>query len=89
MSVILITHNLGVIAETAQKVAVMYAGRIVEYTDVRPIFATPKHPYTQGLLQSIPRLGSGPWSENKAGGDSRFGPIASGASRGLQVFQSM
>jgi len=56
MSVILITHNLGVIAETAQKVAVMYAGRIVEYTDVGPIFATPKHPYTQGLLQSIPRI---------------------------------
>ena len=56
MSVILITHNLGVIAETAQKVAIMYAGRIVEYTGVRPIYATPKHPYTQGLLQSIPRL---------------------------------
>ena len=56
MSVILITHNLGVIAETAQRVAVMYAGRIVEYADVRPIFASPKHPYTQGLLQSIPRM---------------------------------
>jgi len=56
MSVILITHNLGVIAETARKVAVMYAGRIVEYSDVRSIFATPKHPYTQGLLKSIPRL---------------------------------
>jgi peptide/nickel transport system ATP-binding protein/oligopeptide transport system ATP-binding protein len=56
MSVILITHNLGVIAETARRVAVMYAGRIVEYTDVRSIFASPKHPYTQGLLQSIPRL---------------------------------
>jgi len=56
MSLILITHNLGVIAETARKVAVMYAGRIVEYTDVRSIFATPKHPYTQGLLNSIPRL---------------------------------
>jgi peptide/nickel transport system ATP-binding protein len=56
MSVILITHNLGVIAETARKVAVMYAGRIVEYSDVRSIFAAPKHPYTQGLLKSIPRL---------------------------------
>jgi len=56
MSIILITHNLGVIAETAQKVAVMYAGRIFEYTDVRSIFASPKHPYTQGLLNSIPRL---------------------------------
>jgi peptide/nickel transport system ATP-binding protein/oligopeptide transport system ATP-binding protein len=56
MSVILITHNLGVIAETARRVAVMYAGRIVEYTDVRSIFSSPKHPYTQGLLKSIPRL---------------------------------
>ncbi len=56
MSVILITHNLGVIAETAKKVAIMYAGRIVEYAEVRPIFATPLHPYTQGLLKSIPRL---------------------------------
>jgi len=56
MSVILITHNLGVIAETAQKVAVMYAGRIVEYAEVKPIFGNPMHPYTQGLLKSIPRL---------------------------------
>ena len=56
MSVILITHNMGVIAETARKVAVMYAGRIVEYTEVRALFGSPKHPYTQGLLQSIPRL---------------------------------
>jgi peptide/nickel transport system ATP-binding protein len=56
MSVILITHNLGVIAETAQKVAVMYAGRIVEYAEVKPIFLNPMHPYTQGLLKSIPRL---------------------------------
>jgi oligopeptide/dipeptide ABC transporter ATP-binding protein len=56
MSVILITHNLGVIAETAQMVAVMYAGRVVEYTDVRTLFGTPQHPYTQGLLKSIPRL---------------------------------
>ena len=56
MSVMLITHNLGVIAETARKVAVMYAGRVVEYAEVRPIFASPLHPYTQGLLKSIPRL---------------------------------
>ena len=56
MSLILITHNLGVIAETAQNVMVMYAGRIVESTDVRSVFANPKHPYTQGLLNSIPRL---------------------------------
>ena len=56
MSLILITHNLGVIAETAQNVMVMYAGRVVESTDVRSVFANPKHPYTQGLLNSIPRV---------------------------------
>jgi oligopeptide/dipeptide ABC transporter ATP-binding protein len=56
MSLILITHNLGVIAETVQNVMVMYAGRIFEYADVRSIFMNPKHPYTQGLLNSIPRV---------------------------------
>ncbi len=56
-AVILITHDLGVIAEMADRVAVMYAGRIVEQSDVRTIFANPKHPYTQGLIASIPILG--------------------------------
>jgi len=56
MSLILITHNLGVIAETAQNVMVMYAGRIFEYADVRSIFVNPRHPYTKGLLNSIPRV---------------------------------
>ncbi len=58
-SVIMITHDLGVIAETAQKIAVMYAGRIVEYTSVEQIFATPLHPYSIGLLESIPRIAIG------------------------------
>jgi oligopeptide/dipeptide ABC transporter ATP-binding protein len=56
-SVILITHDLGVIAEMADRVAVMYAGRIVEQTDIDNIFAKPLHPYTQGLIASIPVLG--------------------------------
>jgi oligopeptide/dipeptide ABC transporter ATP-binding protein len=56
-SVILITHDLGVIAEMADRVAVMYAGRIVEQTDVVPLFEKPLHPYTQGLIGSIPVLG--------------------------------
>lgn len=56
-AVILITHDLGVIAEMADQVAVMYAGRIVEQTDVRTLFARPLHPYTQGLIDSIPVLG--------------------------------
>lgn len=57
-AVLLITHDLGVIAEMADRVAVMYAGEIVEETDVRTLFKTPKHPYTQGLISSIPVLGS-------------------------------
>lgn len=56
-AVILITHDLGVIAELADRVAIMYAGRIVEQTDVKTIFAKPLHPYTQGLIASIPVLG--------------------------------
>ena len=56
-AVILITHDLGVIAEMADRVAVMYAGRIVEQTDARTLFAVPLHPYTQGLMASIPVLG--------------------------------
>jgi oligopeptide/dipeptide ABC transporter ATP-binding protein len=56
MAVILITHDLGVIAETAQRVCVMYAGRIVEAAPVAEIFANPKHPYTQGLLRALPRV---------------------------------
>jgi len=56
-SVILITHDLGVVAEMAERVAVMYAGQIVEQTDVKTLFAKPLHPYTQGLMGSIPVLG--------------------------------
>ncbi len=57
-SVILITHDLGIVAEMADRVAVMYAGEIVEDTDVRTIFRNPLHPYTKGLIGSIPVLGS-------------------------------
>ncbi len=56
-AVILITHDLGVIAEMADRVAVMYAGRIVEQADVNTLFHTPRHPYTQGLIESVPVLG--------------------------------
>ena len=57
-SVILITHDLGIVAEMADRVSVMYAGEIVEETDVRTIFRNPLHPYTKGLIGSIPVLGS-------------------------------
>lgn len=56
-AILFITHDLGVIAEMAQFVAVMYAGKIMEYSDVKTIFANPKNPYTVGLMQSIPVLG--------------------------------
>ena len=56
MSIIFITHDLGVIAETCDRVIVMYAGRVVEQATVERLFASPKHPYTQGLLKSIPKL---------------------------------
>ena len=55
----LITHNLGVVAENADVVCVMYAGRVVEYAKVYDLFDRPLHPYTRGLFDSIPRLGQG------------------------------
>lgn len=58
MSIILITHDLGVVAEMCDYVAVMYAGSVVERASVKELFADPKHPYTVGLLQSVPRPGS-------------------------------
>ena len=58
LSLILISHDLGVIAEVAETVAVMYAGKIVEIGPAMDIFHNPKHPYTEGLLRSVPRLGS-------------------------------
>lgn len=56
MAIIFITHDLGVVAEMCDQVVVMYAGNVVEHTDVFTLFECPSHPYTQGLMQSIPRL---------------------------------
>ncbi len=56
MAIVLITHDLGVVAETADRVAVMYCGRIVEQAPTERIFASPEHPYTRGLLDSLPRM---------------------------------
>ena len=74
-AVILITHDLGVVAETAQRVIVMYAGKKVEEAPVGELFARPLHPYTHGLMASIPRLdllrGEGDVTEAAPGGDSR------------------
>jgi oligopeptide/dipeptide ABC transporter ATP-binding protein len=68
MAVMLITHDLGVIAETAQRVCVMYAGKIVESAPVKEIFANPRHPYTIGLLHALPRA-------DNAGGPVRLKEI--------------
>ena len=56
MSIMLITHAMGVVAETAQRVVVMYAGKVIEEANVVDLFRTPLHPYTQGLIRSIPRI---------------------------------
>ena len=68
-AIVLITHDLGVVAEMAQRVVVMYAGRKVEEAPVDALFARPRHPYTRGLLSSIPRLGEA------AGGTRRLAEI--------------
>ena len=56
-AIMYISHNLGVISRVCSKVAVMYAGKVVEWADVQKIFKVPKHPYTQGLIRAIPKLG--------------------------------
>ncbi|MBQ2425742.1 MAG: ABC transporter ATP-binding protein, partial [Lachnospiraceae bacterium] len=58
-SILLITHDLGVVAEMCSRVIVMYAGKIVEEAPVETLFGNPSHPYTQGLIASVPKLGSG------------------------------
>jgi peptide/nickel transport system ATP-binding protein len=72
-AVVLITHDLGVVAEMAQRVVVMYAGRKVEEAKVDDLFDHPRHPYTQGLLNSIPRLGEA--GNLAAGGGERLAEI--------------
>ncbi|SDM56807.1 ABC transporter ATP-binding protein [Sediminibacillus halophilus] len=59
MGILMITHDLGVVAEICDRVIVMYAGRIVEQATVKEIFNNPKHPYTKGLIDSIPKIGAG------------------------------
>src|ERR1700755_2713381 len=71
-AIMLITHDLGVVAEMAQRVVVMYAGRKVEEASVGALFATPLHPYTRGLLGAVPRLGS----SLEAGGRGKLAEIA-------------
>ncbi len=65
-AILLITHDLGVVAEMAERVVVMYAGRKVEEAPVRALFATPRHPYTRGLLGAVPKLGSSLETEGRS-----------------------
>ena len=65
MAIMLITHAMGVVAETAQRVVVMYAGQVVEEASVESLFAQPRHPYTQGLIRSIPRIDTAAASGHK------------------------
>lgn len=58
LSILFITHDLGIVAEVSQRVVVMYAGKIIEIAEVKELFANPKHPYTEGLLNSVPSLDS-------------------------------
>jgi peptide/nickel transport system ATP-binding protein len=69
-AIIVITHDLGVVAETAERVIVMYAGRKVEEAKVADLFRAPRHPYTQGLLAAVPKLGS-----SLAGAEARLAEI--------------
>ncbi len=81
-AIVLITHDLGVVAEMAQRVVVMYAGRKVEEAPVAQLFAQPRHPYTQGLLNSIPRLKQKAHQrKSTTRRDSRCGAIAAAGAR--------
>jgi peptide/nickel transport system ATP-binding protein len=74
-AIMLITHDLGVVAEMAQRVVVMYAGRKVEEGTVEEIYANPQHPYTRGLLGAVPRLGSSLESNGMESGRSKLAEI--------------
>ena len=90
-AIMLITHDLGVVAEMAERVVVMYAGRKVEEAPVGEIFARPLHPYTRGLLGAVPKLGSSLERRRarQAGGDRRPGAEPAAADRRLRVRRTL
>ncbi len=85
MAIMLITHAMGVVAETCQRVVVMYAGKVVEEAPVEALFGDPRHPYTQGLIRSIPRIDRAAEHEAAAGGDPRHGAQPARAAAGLPL----
>ena len=90
-AIMLITHDLGVVAEMAERVVVMYAGRKVEEAPVGEIFARPLHPYTRGLLGAVPKLGSSlqRWRARQAGGNPRPGAEPAPEDRRLSVRRTL
>ena len=85
MAIMLITHAMGVVAETAQRVVVMYAGKVVEEAPVERLFANPRHPYTQGLIRSIPRIDTRGDRASAARGDRRRGAKPDRSAAGLPL----
>ncbi len=83
MAIMLITHAMGVVAEQAQRVVVMYAGKVVEEAPVEALFANPRHPYTQGLIRSIPRVDARRRGPGPAGADPRHGAEPARSAAGL------
>ena len=88
MSILLITHDLGVVAENVEHVVVMYAGRVVESAPVEEIFARPVHPYTRGLLESIPP-GGAPGTKRRLPHDRGDGPRSAPAAAGVPLRRSL
>ncbi len=86
MAVMLITHDLGVVAENADAVAVMYASKVVEFAGVGELFDSPKHPYTEGLFRAMPRLGH---VSERLADDFRDGAEPAAVSRRVQVSSAL
>ena len=89
MAIMLITHAMGVVAETCQRVVVMYAGKVVEEAPVEALFGNPRHPYTQGLIRSIPRVDRAAEQEAAARGDPRHGAEPARSAAGLPLRRAL
>ena len=85
-SMILITHDLGIVAQICDKVAIMYAGQVVEYAEVKKIYENPSHPYTVGLFNSIPKLDN---RRGMAGRDPRTAPEPTERSRAVLLVRGV